>query len=278
MNRNTYFKKTMLINSIIAICTLLTIVAHGILPAKVDINRLDSIIVKEIGFPIVAILYFIILYTQCVLTIIAFKKNSTQKGLKSGMYIGIAFASIYLIGMQEIVLNVSPYDKWNIDFVIYQFFMGIGDGIPVFILCSFISKIVITSFTKKDLKRIKTGYVLTAFTVFIGTVRTIITMIGIIQNSFSEYPMEVIIWNYAFGCVIGICYIILYKIYNETKYIMLCGIVPNWIIFNMFIGLIKSGAMIDALLRSIIDSIAILIIVTIIDNGQKKDCLTIDSN
>jgi len=51
---------------------------------------------------------------------------------------------------------------------------------------------------------------------------------------------------------------------------MVWGLVINWIIFNSFIGLIKDGALLDALLRSTLDGIVIACIVWAIRGITRK--------
>lgn len=269
------FRKTLRIKLLsfftIVTCSFLAIIIHAILPIKVDNNRLDGILVRNLGFPSVAFFYFLILYTHCFVTINIFKKYFHNNGFKNGIYFGLILALLYLIGMQEIMLSVSPFDAWGLEFVVYQLFMGFGDAIPVIILCA-IAGALVESNSKKN-NNFLTNKVVTIFifAIVIGTARTIFSQINVIENYMDFYTIPVIFWNYAFGTVIGIIYLILKKFFNQPKKWMTWGLIVNWIIFNSFIGLIKSGALFDALLRSILDGIVIVSVVWIIEKLSKKE-------
>ncbi len=262
----------------IVICSLLSIIAHAVLPAKVDVSRLDSVLVEKLGFPVVAIFYFVILYTHCVVVINMLKNTFYNNGLKSGLYFGLVLALLYMAGMQEIMLSVSPFDAWGSDFVIYQLLMGLGDAIPVIVLCSVSGKLARTTSEKSEKPYINKVVTLLLFTIISGTARTILSQTNIIDNSMDSYPIAVSLWNYSFGFVVGIGYLILRKHYKDVEKWMIWGVAVNWIIFNSFIGLIKDGALHDALLRSMLDGIVIVGIVWLIrgktGNGVPETPLT----
>ncbi|MDX9800871.1 MAG: hypothetical protein RBT69_05985 [Spirochaetia bacterium] len=254
-------KKTLRIISLsvitILFCALLAIIAHAILPAKVDESRLDGIPVKILGFPCVAVLYFIILYTHCAVIINLLRNDSRNTGFKGGIYFGVILALLYITGMQEIMLAVSPFDIWNLKFIIYQLSMGLGDAIPVIVLCSVIGSLAIVNPKKSQIKNTRKAGIIFFFTVITGTMRTILSLTNVIDNYIYSYPAAVTIWNYGFGFVLGISYVILEKHYANPQKWMIWGTAINWIIFNSFIGLIRHGALFDALLRSTLDGIAI---------------------
>ena len=43
----------------------------------------------------------------------------------------ISFGLIYLLGMEEVVVEASPFAEWEFPFVKYQFVMGIGEAYGV---------------------------------------------------------------------------------------------------------------------------------------------------
>ncbi len=269
MNSNKTLKVILLSILTIVSCSLFAIIIHAMLPAKVDNSLLDGILVKNLGFPIVAILYFLLLYTHCFITIIMLQKNSYNSGYKSGSYFGFCLALLYMIGMQEIMLSVSPFDTWGLEFIIYQIFMGLGDAIPVIILCSIAGRFVKNHYKKSS--NLVTNKIVTIFifTIIVGTTRTIFSQTNVIENYMDSYPIAVTIWNYAFGFIIGIIHFVLRNNYKEPEKYMIWGLVINWIIFNSFIGLIKDGALIDALLRSILDGAVVVSILWVIREKTK---------
>ena len=74
-----------------------------------------------------------------------FGRTSDYSKLQMGLRFGICFALIYFIGMQEVMVEASPFKTWGIDFLIYQFVMGIGEALVAIIMC-----VVISSLTLKN--------------------------------------------------------------------------------------------------------------------------------
>ena len=139
-------KRVIIINTVLILFSaIFAIIVHAFLPASVDVAQFDSIFVKWFGFPAVAVFYFILLFTQCAMAVryIGLRANETK--LQIGIRFGIAFAMIYLFGMQEVVVEGSSFSNWGLGFVKYQFIMGIGDGIPAILLC-----LIIAYFTLSD--------------------------------------------------------------------------------------------------------------------------------
>ena len=63
-----------------------------------------------------------------------FVPKSTLSNKEIGIRYGSAFGLMYLVGMQEVVVSASPFNTYGFWFVIYQFFNGLGDAIPVPVL------------------------------------------------------------------------------------------------------------------------------------------------
>jgi hypothetical protein len=266
--------KIIVINVVVVVLsTIIAIVAHAILPAEVNVDEFDSIFVKALGFPVIASLYFLILFTHCAIIINYFGKKSSMTGKQIGLRYGLSFALIYLIGMQEIVVDASPFAVWGIDFVKYQIFMGLGDAIPVFILC-----MIIGHFTHKNIfkgththkNNLLNNIVTICFiTLAIFIVRIICYKTGIIYSNYNKYPLPCSIWTILFGVTLGFIFIFLkpvyvnMKLYNTKLIILTIGL--NWIIFNSFIGLIFKGVMPQMILRSIIDTFVLYVIVMILE-------------
>jgi hypothetical protein len=277
--------KNIIVNVVIVILSaILAILAHAIIPTGTEINVVDfdSIFVRILGFPIIATMYFLLLFTHCAIIINYFGKKSIMPKTQIGLRFGLSFALIYLIGMQEVVVASSPFAVWGIDFVEYQLFMGLSDAIPVFLL-----SIIIAFFTfKKDNsetpknKMPKNIIIIFIIMAFYAIVRIIGYKTGIIGSDFKEYLIPSIIWTLLFGITLGFIFVYLKPIYSEMTLsivklsVLTIGI--NWIIFNSFIGLIFKGLMMQMLLRSIID-VASLFIATVlvnklnIENNNKKN-------
>ncbi len=268
--------KSGITKSILAIlCSaVFAIVVHSIMPASVDVGQLDSTLVTILGFPSVALSYFVILYTQCTIAIRYICKKTKVSNLQTGIRFGISFALIYLFGMQEVIVESSPFPTYGFQFIKYQFFIGIGDAIPVFVLC-----IVVALFTIKNnakvtkVKNIKTVESLCAVSIIAISFlieRTVGYETGIIHSSCDTHTVPCYIWTALFGVIFGYVYTILYPvlfsgwrwIHVPIRFIFTIGI--NWIIFNSFIGLIMKGELLQVLLRSGLDVIVLFVVSCII--------------
>ena len=122
----------------VLISAIIAILVHALLPspgASLSVDAFDGILVQKLGFPIVASLYFIILYLHILIVVRTIGAKPTVPKKQMGIRLGLSFGCMYLVGMQEVVVSASPCDTYGIDFVLYQFFMGLGDAIPVILLC-----------------------------------------------------------------------------------------------------------------------------------------------
>lgn len=279
-------KRIIILNTIfILFSVILAIVVHALLPATVDIAQLDSIFVRWFGFYAVAVFYFILLYVQCAITVRYIGVRADVPKLQIGIRYGIAFAMIYLLGMQEILIKGSSFTTWGLGFVRYQLIMGIGDGIPVILLC-----LAVAFFTLSDNKGCKTIKKLQltkcikcisviAIAIFIE--RTIGYKSGLIGSDSVTYPIPCYVWTGCLGILMGYIYVILYPLLSFEKkqycitlrFIGTIGV--NWIIFNCFMGLIKKGVMPQMLLRSGLDVVALFLASAIIEKYFNGSC---DSN
>ena len=254
--------KTLLSMLMIVLSALIAIVLHAALPAKVDVSLLDGLLVKRYGFPVVASVYFLVLFTHCTVVLTQNRKKLKGSNRKSEIYFGLSFSLIYMIGMQEIVLNASPYTQWGTDFIYYQLLMGVGDAIPAIILCIVIGNIFFCGQCDEHMTKGKESiYTVLSFIVLIGTVRLIVSYAGAIKSNILDYPIPVTLWGYILGCVFGIVYLLIGTTTVDKIGTMLLGIGINWMIFNSFIGLVRKDSMTDALLRSTIDLVSIFIAV-----------------
>ncbi len=252
--------KTLLTILLVIVAALIALGMHAALPAKVDEARLDGFLVEQYGFVPVAAAYFVILLAHVAVVLILNRRSLLRPRLGAALLLGLSFALIYMIGMQEIVLSASPYEKWGADFLVYQLLMGIGDAIPAVLLSLLVGWLFFRqiSDTAKEMDR---GAVLTVllFAVIVGTVRLLSYLGGAIDNELAAYPAPVALWSYVLGLIFGIVYLMIGWTTLAKARTMLLGVGVNWMIFNVFIGLVKKDAMGDSLLRGAIDMVAIAI-------------------
>ncbi len=254
------FFKTLLAVLLVIVAALIALGMHAALPAKVDESLLDGLLVKQFGFIGVAAAYFVILFAQSAMVLILNRHHLLRHCLRASFYFGLSFALIYMIGMQEIILSASPYEKWGTDFFLYQLLMGVGDAVPALLLSILIGRLYFRDI-HKTLRPMDRGAVFAVllFAVIIGSVRLLAYFAGAIDNELAAYPSPVAIWSYLFGLILGIVYLLISRTTIAKTRTMLLGVGINWMIFNVFIGLVKKDTMADSLLRSAIDMVAIAI-------------------
>lgn len=269
-------KRLIIMNTVfILLSAIFAILLHALLPASADIAQLNGIFVKWFGFPAVSTFYFLLLFTHCALVVIYIGVRADASNSQIGIRFGMAFAMIYLLGMQEVVIKGSSFLTWGLSFVKYQFIMGIGDGLPAVLLC-----LAVACFTLIDSEKSKLINKLTItqclkviaiFTIAIFAERTIGYETGLISSESSAYPVPCYIWTALFGMLTGYTYVILYpllafktKQYSiPLRFSAIIGV--NWMIFNSFIGLIMKGTMLQMILRSGIDVVVLLLASTVVD-------------
>ena len=247
---------------------IIAILVHALLPspgASLDTGEFDGALVQAFGFPVVASAYFIILYLHILLVIKCFLQKSTLSNKETGIRYGFSFGLMYLVGMQEVVVSASPFDTYGLDFVTYQFFMGLGDTIPVLILCLLVCGIGRKKLAgeNKTVKYTTKENVIASvvITITFFTERTIGYMAGYLDSDISEYPVPVVAWTAIFGFALSVMYLVIRPIYNNknnvkrTIQIVVLSIGVNWIWFNCFMGLILDGLFAKMFLRSAIDVI-----------------------
>lgn len=249
---------------------IIAILVHALLPspgASLSVDAFDGILVQKFGFPIVASLYFIILYLHILIVIRTVGAKSTIPKRQMGIRFGLSFGCMYLAGMQEVVVSASPCDTYGIDFILYQFFMGLGDAIPVILLC-----VLVCGFAKINIgdkkskhpnKEQENKIIFVVISLLFFIERVVGYYVGYIDNEFQEYPIPVLIWTLVFGMVMGGIYVFLSPIYEDMKgdtkdiQLLVWSVGVNWVWFNCFMGLILNGLFLKMFLRGGLDILVI---------------------
>ena len=276
MDTKIISKKQIFITNILTIlaASILALLSKAILPSAVNVEDFNSIFVKFLGIEVVGSFYFIIIYTHGAIVTQLFGKNAKLSNIQIGVRFGSCFGLIFLLGMQEVVVNASPFSKWGFDFIEYQFFMGIGEAIAALLMCVIIAKFTIEDkgydnyFNKNTTynRWRMVGLIALTFTIE----RVIAYKTGIIASDIGTSPIPCYGWTILFGIALGWCYVILLPIFCEDKnpviqsfklVVLTLGLC--WTIFNSFIGLIIDGAIVQVLLRSGLDVLTFFITVLI---------------
>lgn len=272
--------KSITLNSVlVVIAVFLAIGIKAVMPASVNVEDFDSFLVQSIGFPLVAVMYFVLLFVHCIMTMRYFGTKSGYSNLSVGLAYGLAFFLMYLVGMQEVVVEASPYDVWGIEFVVYQFIIGISDSVPVLLLCVISAYFTLGKGTTLS-PRVKEYFDLKAFIAIVASfifIRTIGYETGLITSNCDTFPMACYVWTLLFGITLGGMYFILYPFYlserrrfHRSFYLVVVTLGFNWILFNSFIGFIMSGTIGQMILRSSIDVLVLFIVSLVFDNKVTK--------
>lgn len=261
---------------------ILAILSKIFLPSDVNEQDFDSILVLKFGFPLIASLYFLMIYTHNAVISKWFASKSELSNFQCGLRTGISFGLIYLVGMQEIVVEASPFSEWGLPFVLYQFVMGIGEALMAVLLSICVSCFVVDkkSAVKKStfaisLKSNLPNVIL--ITLFYFFERIILYKTGLISSDINTFPIPTYIWTAIFGFTLGICYCLLYSVIGKREnHVKSCfkicvfGVGLCWLGFNLFIAFIFKDSLGDILIRCFSD-VVILDVSSIINIRGKHD-------
>ena len=199
-----------------------------------------------------------------------------------------AFALLHMGGMQEVMVSSSPLTEYGLDFVRYEFFLGLGDALPAFLLCIVLCILHCAAsadvpdkkvFCEKNFIRIMS--ISSAF--FAWRLFGYIT--GIVDNEMEFYPAPVLAWTFVFGIIAVIAYCLIdhtlpqeacrpkenvlrnnqgnvcpderTKKRKMIRFFAIIGV--NWIWFNCYIGLIAAYTFWFMVLRAGADVLALVI-------------------
>lgn len=254
--------------ALVIAAAIAAIALHALVPAAAPEEIFDSLLVKALGFPFVASLYFILLFSHCSASTLIAGRRSAEGPLKTGLALGAGFALLYMVGMQEVVVEASPFASWGPEFVAYQAYMGFADALPALLLCLALGRFCIASAPAVKATALTHGtpraapllYPLLFFPLVVGSVRTGSNLLGVIASDIARYPLQTVVWNFALGAAFGLSYAMIRPLHRGgaprlvRDLALIYGL--NWAIFNAFIGLIFAGVMAQMLLRSAIDTAA----------------------
>lgn len=263
--------------------SILAILSKILWPNDVGTENFDSLAVKIFGFPAVASFYFLFIYSYNAAVLIRLGKASPLTNIQTGLRFGACFGAIYLFGMQEVVVEASPYTQWGIEYVIYQLVMGAGEALAALLLCLTLSKFFIqkknnnVNIQKSGKKQQISTIILIACAFTLE--RAVAYETGFISSNVDTFPVPVYAWTVIFGIILGICFTTLIPVFSIIKAesmrcfkISVVTIGFSWMIFNSFIGFIFKGELLNLLIRSGLDVVTIFLAALlsryIINRGQ----------
>lgn len=240
--------------------SLFAIIFHKCLPADANSANANSFLVEKFGFPVVAIFYFLVLFSMSALAIYKLGVKCDLSSKDVFLRFGIGYGLIYFVGMFEI----TPDIEWNMGVTLNQIFVGIGDAIPGILIAFLISRKLekksdeqVGSTAKLDLRLM--GIV--ALCLFVG--RMIGYKTGIVLNGMNQYFVPVLIWTILFSIIVGVVIGLLYPFYirksrfSIVRFLLSFGC--NWLWFNGFIVLIMKNYLGAVCIRVAVDLILILL-------------------
>lgn len=261
-------RRSAAVAALVIVAAVAAIALHAIVPAAAPEEIFDSLLVRTLGFPFVASLYFILLFAHCSASTLRFSRRSAASPARTGAALGAGFALLYMVGMQEVVVEASPFASWGREFVAYQAYMGFADALPALLLCLALGRFFMAPVPAASPAAAPDGAVRAApflsplpyFTLVVGAARTAGNLSGGIASDLARYPSQTVVWNFALGAAFGLAYAMIRPLHagGARKLVRDLALIYglNWAIFNAFIGLIFAGVMGQMLLRSAIDTAA----------------------
>lgn len=260
--------------AIVLACVLLDIVLHVVTSAYSTIpeNPNYSLVAKILGTEITASLWALFAFSGVAFVYWHIRKEIPGEGVKKGLRYGTAIALLWIFAMLE---GVSLFGNP----VLKEFIVGLSDAIPVFVL-SILLGMLQTEKKDGDLSATTNlRHTIKAVSIFAGiflTGRYIAYFSGVIQSGSQTRPLQTLIWTLLMGISIGAAFVLIGNNrceqslkYRAVKFgILIFGL--NWAVFLVFMPLLFTGYLADALLRIIIDTTLVTIAsyLTIVPRGE----------
>jgi hypothetical protein len=225
-------------------------------PENPDLSLPASIL----GIEITAILWALLAFSCAATVFFRIRKEIPGEGIVKGLRYGLAIFLLWLFAMLE---GVSLFGNP----VINEMIVGLSDAIPVLVMCLLLSKLSTT--VEKNIPTVfLTGkqkvISILIFTGFFLAGRYVFYSTGVLHSGYLLRPLETFIWTLVMGAVIGVTFLLVRQrnarsLRSQAARFGLLIFGLNWAIFVIFIPLIFSGFLADAVLRIIIDIILIAI-------------------
>ncbi len=253
MKKNQIIKVVAIVLVGVALDILLHVVSSPF--STIPENPAFSFVTGILGTEITASLWALFAFSSVAFVFLRIRNEIPGEGIKKGLRYGSAIALLWLIAMLEgVSLFGNPLIK--------EFVVGLSDAIPVFVMSVLLSLLQTdkvedqpaTAFTLSQ--KIKT---LLAFSGIFLVGRYIVYFSGLIQSGVQTRPLLTLTWTILMGFIIGVVFVLLGN--NRIEYSFTHRAVKfgfqifglNWAAFLLFMPLLFSGYIADALLRIIID-------------------------
>ena len=261
MSVRTVFRRAGLAGAVV-VAAAIAILTHAALPSDLDGVPFSGVLINTLGFEVVAVGYFLLVFSHCTWVVARFGPWLNLSRLQTGLRIGLSFALLYMLGMQEVVVEASPFADWGAWFVWFQLLMGLGDGLAVTVLCLLAARILFSGKhqgRKGPLFRRPDRWTMVLVTLLFFAQRMIRMTGNLIDHNLGRYPVQTMVWTLVFGMALGFACSQLLPDGREFDVpgalrIGVLAVGLNWMIYNSFIGMIFEATMVPMLLRSGIDA------------------------
>lgn len=221
-----------------------------------------SFFVKVLGLPLTLIVWYFIAFGSIAFIFYVYEDKLPGVKSRKGLCYGIAIGILWLWGMLEgVSLSGNP--------LINEFITGICDAIPILLM-----GLLLGIFTTKrnTIENKKKSFSLNniLLSVFIFSTiflvgRYFVYYTNIIKSGFRSYPYFTFIWTFLMGTCIGVTYLLLGQATKSSSPFLsaikfgvtIFGV--NWLVFVIFIPFIFKGALLDFIIRIIIDTLLVIL-------------------
>jgi hypothetical protein len=244
--------------AIVLVGAVLAILLHVVAAQIVSVpQRLDySVLGAAFGAEVLASIWALLAFSSAADVFHRVQHEISGDGLARGIRYGSAIALLWLMGMLEgVALFGNPW--------ISEFVIGLSDAIPVLIMAVLLGIIV---YRTPDVHHAR-GFVSVHPAIGLGVitlsflgVRYSAYLLGIIDSGHGSYPVETLLWTLMMGLSIGVAYLLVEqrRITKPTPASAVrFGVVvfgANWFAFLIFIPMLFEGALLDILLRTVLDT------------------------
>jgi hypothetical protein len=245
------------------ICVIADIILHN-LPVKMATASFEySALVKAIGLPLSATLYLLIAFGVLASLFYRNQLCSPTVPFVAGARFGVAIALLYIWGILETsAITGSP--------VLAEFLGSLADAFPILGLGLLLGRFAAPKNAPPRAQSVKKppmvpffrGTVLPVgliFAAFLAGRYFAYVVVGI-TSGYQSRPLPTLVWTLGMGLWIGIMYLLFSpnavsrSPLKKALWFGLCLFGINWLIFNLFMGVIFTVSFSDLVLRCLIDA------------------------
>ena len=263
--------KTLKYLLIVFASTILSVLLHQVYddPLMNLSGKTQSIVITSGLFPPVAFTALASTFGIIGFIFLGIQKSLRGSKLRKGMVFGLAMSGVWIIGMTEahVLFSLSLFG---------EIYTGIADGSGILVMSLLLGKNLADDTFEEKILPETTYLAITIIAVIFILVRYLSYSVLHIESSYTTQPLATFLWTMIMGSWIGIMYTLIgMNIYqrNPLKHALLFGGLVfglQWIIFNLFALLFIVVPVLDLILRSVFDTLAIILGVYFFSMFQRR--------